>query len=143
MKLNLVKLTLNQLLLQGIHLGYTKNFLHRQVKPYLLGFKGSFTVFNLKFVHLQFRLTLHAVIKIVSLRQKVLVVNHSEYMGNLLPILLIKRCFLLEGPWVGGFLTNFKRIKLYTAYTTKEQPQLSSLTILPSMVFFLNITADN
>ena len=98
MKLNLVKLTLNQLLLQGAHLGYTKNFLHRQVKPYLLGLKGEFTLFNLKFVHLQFRLSLHAVIKMVSLRQKILIVNHSEYMGTLLPLLLMKRCFLAEGP---------------------------------------------
>ena len=98
MKINLVKLTLSQLLLQGTHLGYTRKFLHRQVKPYLLGFKGDFTFFNLQFVHLQLRLALHAVIKTVSLRQKILVVNHSEYMGNLLPILLIKRCFLVEGP---------------------------------------------
>jgi len=64
-------------------------------------------------------------------------------MGSLLPLLKFKRLFFLEGAWVGGFLTNYKKIRLYTNYVTEQQPQLYPLTTLPSLVIFLNTTVDN
>lgn len=143
MKLNIIKLTLNQLLGSGIQLGYIRKFLNRQLKPYLLGFKGPFNIFNLKYVHLQVRLLMHLIISVISIRQKILIVNHYKEIGNLLPFLQVKRSFYLEGPWVGGFLTNYKRIRLYTNYITKKQPQLHALTTFPSIIIFLNSTKDN
>ena len=143
MKLNIIKLTIDQLLVSGTHLGYIKKFLNRQLKPYLLGFKGPFNIFNIKYIHLQLRLLMHLIINVISLRQKILIVNHYKEIGNLLPFLTIKRSFFLEGPWMGGFLTNYKRIRLYTDYITKQQPQLHALTTFPSIIIFLNITKDN
>ena len=143
MKFNIIKLTINQLLISGIHLGYSKKFLNRQLKPYLAGFKGPFNIFNLKYIHLQLRLLMHLIINVVSVRQKILVVNHYQEIGSLQPFFKVKRSFLLQGPWIGGFLTNYKRIRLYTDYITEKQPQLHALTTFPAIVIFLNITKDN
>ena len=143
MKLNIIKLTLNQLLLYGVHMGYIRKFLNRHIKPYLLGFKGKFDIFNLKYTHLQLKLLLHLIVNVISLRQKILIVNNYPEMGSLLPLVNFKRCFFLDGPWIGGFLTNYKKIRLYTDYATTKQPQLFPLTTLPSLVIFLNITANN
>jgi ribosomal protein S2 len=97
MKLNLIKLTLNQLLQSGAHLGQPHRFLHRQIKPYLLGFKSKFSILNMKYTQLQLKLLLHIIINTVSLRQKVLVVNHYKEIGSFLPLLKLKRCFITEG----------------------------------------------
>lgn len=97
MKLNIIKLTLTQLLLYGTHMGYIRKFLNRDLKPYLLGFKGKFDIFNLKYTYLQLKLLLHVVINMVSLRQKLLIVNNQPEMGTLLPLINFKRCFFVDG----------------------------------------------
>ena len=97
MRFNLIKLTLTQLLQYGIHVGHPKTFSHRQLKPYLAGFKGKFTIFNLKHSKLQLKLICHAVTSLISLRQKILTVNHYSEMGNQLPLLNYRRIFFLEG----------------------------------------------
>ena len=53
MKLNLVKITIHELLRYGIHIGYSKQYLNSQIKPYLVGFRGQFNIFNLKPVKYQ------------------------------------------------------------------------------------------
>ena len=143
MKLNIIKLTLTQLLLYGLHMGYIRKFLNRHIKPYLLGFKGDFDIFNLKYAYLQLKLLLHLVVNIVSLRQKLLIVNNHPEMGSLLPLVNFKRCFFVDGTWVGGFLTNYKKIRLYTDYVTEQHPHLYPLTTLPSLIIFLNVTETN
>lgn len=143
MQLNLIKLTLNQLLQSGAHLGYTRRFLKGQVKPYLLGFKGELNIFNLKYVQNQLKTLLYIILNLVSSRLKILVVNHYPEMAILKPLLVLKRCFLLEGHWMGGFLTNFKSLRLYTTYSIQKQFQLWALTSFPALTVFLNTTTTN
>ena len=52
MKLNLIKITIQYLLRYGIHIGYSKRYLNSQIKPYLVGFKGQFNIFNLTYFNL-------------------------------------------------------------------------------------------
>ena len=97
MKLNIIKLTLTQLLKYGAHLGYVRQFLNGQVKPYLLGFKGELNIFNLKYVQNQLKTLLQTLLNLIACRLKILVVNHYKESVVLQPFLSLKRCFILEG----------------------------------------------
>ena len=144
MKLNLVKITITELLRYGVHIGYNKQYLNTQIKPYLVGFRGQFNIFNLKPIKYQLKNLLGLVTTLASRRQSLLIINHykeSLYLSNTFKI---KRCFIVEGFWLGGFLTNFKTIRLYTNYMSKQKnPLLQGFNSLPSLLVFLNTTTDN
>ncbi len=97
MKVPLIKLPLKQLFLYGVQIGYIKKSLDQSLKPYLLGFKSKFNIFNLKQAKYQFRSILNIISNLVSYHQKILVVNHYKEVLTLSSLLQIKRCFLLEG----------------------------------------------
>ncbi len=143
MKLNVGKITIKQMLIYGVHRGYSKRYLNSQIKPYLLGFKNQFTIFNLKPIKYQLKSIIYLITEIIAKRQVILIVNHYKEALSLKNSLTFKRCFLLEGFWLGGFLTNFKIIKLYTNYREKNNKYLEFLRILPSFIFFINTTTDN
>ena len=145
MKLNLVKITIHELLRYGIHIGYSKQYLNSQIKPYLVGFRGQFNIFNLKPVKYQFKALLHFITNIASWRQSLLMINHYKESLSLYKVFKSqKRCYLVEGFWLGGFLTNFKTIRLYTNYMSKEKnPLLQDFNSLPALLVFLNTTTDN
>lgn len=140
---NLIKITLQQLVKYGAHQGYLRCYLNGQLKPYFLGFKGQIIFFNLLYAAIQFKFISIIISELVSLRHKILLVNHYQEEFNLLKSMWIKRCFLLEGHWQGGFLTNFKFIRLYTQYTKSKHPHLWTLSSPPSFIFYLNTTTDN
>lgn len=137
---NIVKLTLQQLLTYGVHLGYFKNFLHRDLKPYLLGFKGVIHIFNLKHIRLQLRLILQLVVNVVALRQYILLVNHEQAV-NIDRLPLVRRLQSVDGSWIGGFLTNHKKVKLASLKKTKIKKV--QFPVFPSVVFFLNSDKNN
>ncbi len=144
MKLNLVKITIKELLRYGVHIGYSKQYLNTQIKPYLIGFRSQFNIFNLKPVKYQLKTLLYLITSLAVKRQSLLIVNHYKESLSLSNNFKIKRCFIVEGFWLGGFLTNFKTIRLYTKYTSKEtNPLLQGFKSLPSLLIFLNTTTDN
>lgn len=145
MKLNLVKITTQELLRYGIHIGYNKQYLNSQIKPYLVGFRGQFNIFNLKPVKYQLKALLYLITNLSSWRQSILVVNHYKESLSLRKCLIkSKRGYLVEGFWLGGFLTNFKTIRLYTDYMSqKKNPLLKNFKSLPALLIFLNTTTDN
>ena len=140
---NVIKITLSQLFSYGVHIGYLKKFLSGQVQPYLFGKKNNFVFFNIKYAYSQWKLVLHIIFNLISLRQKILIVNHFHEVIDLSVFLTVKRCYILNGHWRGGFLTNYKVIRLYTNYSNQDQYQLWSLTQLPSFAVFLNTTVTN
>jgi len=89
--LNITKITIKRLLLRGLHVGQEKRFLHRTLKPYLLGLKGGFTYFHPRHLRLQLKLMLHAVYNLTALRQRVFLVNHYDELGPGLKDLLSYR----------------------------------------------------
>jgi ribosomal protein S2 len=98
MKINLIKLTLNQLLISGTHLGDIKKLLNGKMKSYLLGFKGKLNIFDIKYSHLQLKMVLYSISNLVALRQQILLINH-HYDSMKLPTMsgIQKFCFFLEG----------------------------------------------
>ena len=144
MKLNLIRITNQELLKYGIHMGYSKQYLNSQIKPYLIGFRGQFNIFNLKPVKYQLKSLLYFITNITSKRQTILMINHYKESLSLLKSFKKESCFVVEGFWLGGFLTNFKTIRLYTDYMSKKKnPLLSNLNSLPALLVFLNTTTDN
>jgi len=97
MELNVVKLTIKQMLKYGVHMGYSKRYLNSQIKPYLLGFKNQFNIFNLKPVKYQLKSVVYLITEIIAKRQSILIVNHYKEALSLKNLLTLKRCFLLEG----------------------------------------------
>lgn len=79
--LNITKITVERLLLRGLHVGQEKRFLHRSLKPYLLGLKGGFTYFHPRYLQLQLKLMLHAVYNLTALRQRIFITNHYDEFG--------------------------------------------------------------
>lgn len=97
MQFNLIKITIQELLRYGLHIGYSRQYLNSQIKPYLVGFRGDFNIFNLKPVKYQLKALLHLITNLSSYRHSILVVNHYKEALSLNPILRTKRCFLVEG----------------------------------------------
>ena len=97
MRLNLIKITIQELLKYGIHVGYSRQYLNSQIKPYLIGFRGQFNIFNLKPVKYQIRALLFVIKSLASLRQSILIINHYKESLPLSKAFPEKYCFLLEG----------------------------------------------
>ena len=97
MKLNLVKITITELLRYGVHIGYSKQYLNTQIKPYLVGFRGQFNIFNLKPIKYQLKNLLGLVTTLASNRQSLLIINHYKESLSLSNTFQIKRCFIIEG----------------------------------------------
>ena len=144
MKLNLIKITIKELLRYGVHIGYSKQYLNNQIKPYLVGFRGQFNIFNVKPIKYQLKTLLYLITNLAAKRQSLLLINHYKESLSLSNTFRMKRCYVLEGFWLGGFLTNFKTIRLYTDYMTKDtNPLLKNFNSLPSLLIFLNTTTAN
>lgn len=141
MKINIIQLSLQQLLHYGIHIGSHRRQLHRDLKAYLLGFKNGINIFNPQFMHMQLRLLSHIIINVLSRRQKILIVNQESTAATLTKI-NPKRLFLIDGKWLGGFLTNHKRIRLTQTKKTKNKT-LAYFSVFPAMVIFLNSNSEN
>jgi ribosomal protein S2 len=92
-----IKLTLKQLLTYGADVSYRRRPLDNTIKPYLLGFKQGYNIFDLKQAKYHIRALLNIVILLSSRRQKILLVNHYKEVVDLSNIINIDRCFLVQG----------------------------------------------
>lgn len=87
MFINLTKLTIEQLILANVHIGHTLHFLTYKIKPYLLGKRQSVLIFNLGNTILQVKLCISVITKLISKRQKVLLIKERD-------LYKVKRLFL-------------------------------------------------
>ena len=138
-----IKLTLKQLLLAGAHTGYVRKFLHGKMKGYLIGFKGMLNLFDIKYTLLQLKMVLHLIINLTSFRQTILLFNHQPEAFILNKLNLPNNFLMIDGPWMGGLLTNHKVIKLTTNYFMSKQRNLPQSNFLPAFILFLNTIVEN
>jgi len=138
MDLGIVKFTINQLVLSGIHLGQNRWVLNNKVKPFLIGYKHSLNIINLYFTGLQLKTFLNFLFNIVSLRQKVLIVKESSVLGFKNLFSPLENVVYFEGKWVGGFLTNFKTVRRCKKLSSID----NKIKFMPSVVILYDASAS-
>ena len=73
------KLTINQLILSGIHVGHAKNYLNDCLKSYLYGHYNHFYVINLYYTNFQLKVLSSLIIKLIISRQKLLFLKSTGF----------------------------------------------------------------
>ena len=139
-----IELNLNQLLLVNAHLGHTRRFLNVKIKPYLLGYRGNVYILNLSFTLHQFKLVAINIINLIAIRKKILVVKDRARV-NLKSILRLRYIHYYDNKWIGGLLTNFKKVRHSPKFTIDNTRfgTLHKMRYLPSLVFFCDINLSH
>ncbi len=136
-----IELNINQLLLVNAHLGHTRRFLNVKIKPYLLGYRGNVYILNLSFTLHQFKLVALNIINLIAKRRKILIVKDRARV-NLKPILNLRSLHYYDSKWIGGLLTNFKKVK-DSPKCQINNGNFHKMRYLPSLVFFCDINLSN
>lgn len=128
------------MLLSNVHLGHTSRFLNTKIKPFLLGYRNNIHILNISFTSFQFKLLLNLIINLTSLRQKILLVNDKSFF-NFRSLLRLKNIFYVDKKWIGGSLTNFRRVRKSQKFKEFNNfyNGLGALRYMPSLVFFFDI----
>ena len=137
--MNIIKLTLNQLLLSNVHVGNISKFLNVKIKPFLLGKKNNTYILNVSFTSIQLKLLINVLINLISFRQKFLIVKDRDYF-NFSFLLKLKNVYYYDKKWIGGSLTNFRRVRRSRKFIKDNNTfnSLGSMRYIPSLVFFFN-----
>ena len=157
-KKNIIKLTLKQLVLSGIHVGSSKNSLHNELKAFVFGHYNHFFLINLYYTSFQLKLLSNLIINLVYSRQKVMFVKSTGFGSFRTKFDNVRMDSLLvfDYSWIGGFFTNFKHVRhcwlKKDAFLKKsdksklsaiQRLQLLDLVFMPSLVvFFDNYSQD-
>jgi ribosomal protein S2 len=109
--LRLVEFTLLQLVQHNVHLGAAIKFSLLSSHWFIFGVRQKFAIINLSQTILLYRGFLQVVGGITISRKKVLLVNERRYSGSVVGDLALSvgEAYVM-GRWVGGSITNFKRI---------------------------------
>jgi ribosomal protein S2 len=73
-----IELTLEQLLIANAHVGNVPKFLNIKIKPYLLGKRNNFYLFDIKYTFVQARFLINFLINSISLRNSLLIVKERD-----------------------------------------------------------------
>ena len=139
-----IKLNLLQLLVSNIHLGHTRKFSNSQIKPFLLGQRHNIYILNVNYTLHQFKLLSTFLINIISFREKLLIVKDRD-VCQLRNSIKIKNVFYFDKKWIGGLLTNFKKIRNSRKFK-EEQISFNTLAImryLPACVFLFDVNLSH
>jgi small subunit ribosomal protein S2 len=132
-----LQLSVEQLLLVNAHLGHTRKFLNIKIKPYLMGQRANIYLINVSHTAHQCKIFLNVLINLFSLRKKLLIIKDFAFF-DFKSIMLNSRIYYYDKKWIGGLLTNFKKVRRNSKFI-KSKNTLRNLKSLPSMVFFLDI----
>lgn len=128
------------MLLSNVHIGHTCRFLNVKIKPFLLGYRNDIHIINITYTSFQFKLVINFLINIFSLRQKVLIIRELDFF-NFSRTLQLKNIFYYDKKWIGGCLTNFKRVRNNSKFKqlNSSKNSLLFLRYMPSAVFFFDV----
>lgn len=135
-----LKLTLVQMLWANVHLGHRRKFLNVKIKPYLLGLRNDVYILNLFKTIYQLKLIMSIITNLISLRNKLLVIKDKDAF-NFKVSLFFKNVYFYDKKWIGGLLTNFKRIKYGLKFKEENSSRggLRRMKRFPSLVFFFDV----
>lgn len=138
LSLNL-KLNISQMLIANIHLGHKKKFLNVKIKPYLLGYRSNTYILNLTYTLLQFKILTALVINLISFRQKILIVKDRD-LFKFRDLLELRNVFFYDKKWIGGVLTNFKKVRHSDKFKSENITfnSLKAMRYMPSLTFFFD-----
>jgi len=138
LSLNL-KLNISQMLIANVHLGHKKRFLNVKIKPYLLGYRANTYILNLTYTLLQFKILTALIINLISFRQKILIVKDRD-LFKFRDFLELKNVFYYDKKWIGGVLTNFKKVRHSEKFKLENTTysSLKALRYMPSLTFFFD-----
>lgn len=133
------KLSFKQLMLSNVFLGSRKEFFNMIMKPFILGYRGPFCILNLSYTYIHFRLLVHVLFNIVSLRKKILVVKEED-LYNFKVNLGTNGLYFYDKKWIGGCLTNFKIVSRHPRFfeLSKSFPKMRTLRYLPGFLFLFD-----
>ena len=132
-----LQLSVEQLLIVNAHLGHTRKFLNIKIKPYLMGQRANIYLINVSHTAHQFKVFLNVLVNLFSLRKKLLIIKDFTFF-DFKSIMLNSRIYYYDRKWIGGLLTNFKKVRRNSKFI-KSKNSLQDMKSLPSMVFFLDI----
>jgi ribosomal protein S2 len=79
MKYCFIKLTLKQLIVSGIHVGYSKNYLNKNIRSFLFGYYNHFTLINLYYTNFQLKLIVKLIINLIFSRQNIIFLKSTGF----------------------------------------------------------------
>ncbi len=133
------KLSFKQLMLSNVFLGSRKASFNMIMKPFIVGYRGSFCILNLSHTYIQFKLLICVLFNIVFLRKKVLIVKENDLYDFKIN-LKAKNLYFYDKKWIGGCLTNFKIVSRHPKFLelSKSFLNLRKLRYLPSFIFLFD-----
>lgn len=91
-------------------------------KYFLYGLRKSFFVMNFEEFIFNFRITLFFLIRLITLRGKILVVDSREFLRSCLIYFFIKsKHYYQIQKWIGGTLSNFKFFRSFYLFIYKKK----------------------
>ncbi len=139
-----LKLSLLQLLVSNVHLGHTRKCSNSKIKPFLLGHRNDIYLLNVNYTLQQFKLLSTFLINIISLRQKFLIVKDRDSC-QFKDSIKIKNVFYFDKKWIGGLLTNFKKIRNSEKFKREHVSfnSMAAMRYMPSCVFFFDVNLSH
>ena len=154
-----IDFTILQLLQRNIHLGASTEFSLLSSQWFIAGVRQKFTILNLNFTVSYYRRFLILVELIIFTRKHILFVNERKYFDKAVSDIAssVGEPFVM-GRWVGGTLTNFKKVMVaynillknksfnsLTRYKWNLKQSLDGLSVLNSLpgALFFNSTKNN
>ncbi len=136
---SLSRLTNEQLIISGVYLGSKCSLVNVKLKAYLLGYRNRYHFLNIFYSYLQWKVVIKLLINLFASRQKILVIKDLDFYKLTLS-LNCKNIFFYDKKWIGGNLTNFRRVRTCEKFLQENLTynSIGNLRFIPSLFFFFN-----
>jgi ribosomal protein S2 len=113
-----------------LHIGGLKYFWNPEIKPYLLGFRNSFCIFNPYMIHRSLKHSTRFILKLIGSRKKILFLGCPKGLEKEFSFLCSMHGHYVVENYTDGFFSNIKsNIKVRFS----QDP--------PSLIFFFDLSA--
>jgi ribosomal protein S2 len=115
-------------------------YLNQKTLPYLLGLRDNFYFFDINYLYGQSKIVLSFLTNIISLRNNLLILYERD-PAALLRILNTRGILYYDQKWVGGTLTNFRKVQFSLRFVSENGLyfKLCSMRFFPGLVFIADI----
>ena len=130
-----MKVTLEQIIVTGIHLGHLKQSWNPKIAEYIYGVRNGFHVINLVVTRIQLNIARRFLIRISSEGKRVLFVGSEQYTKQFAKErAFISQSFFVKKRWLGGILTNLSTIQasLFQLRRFEQEKQTDTWINLPA-----------